>query len=919
MIGQSIAHYKVTARLGAGGMGEVYRASDTKLGRDVALKVLPEAFAKDAQRMARFQREAHVLASLNHPNIAAIYGLEEANALAGASISSPAGGPALGPAQRDSGPAEAGPYQAIALVMELVEGPTLAERIAQGAIPLEEALPIATQIAEALEYAHEKGIVHRDLKPANIKVKSDGKAKVLDFGLAKALWDDPAAVDSSASPTLSAAATRSGIILGTAAYMSPEQARGKAADRRADIWAFGVVLYEMLAGKQAYGGETASDSMASIIAREPDWSALPANVPRRMREMLRRCLTKDPRRRLQAIGDVRIELEETTSGVESSEVVVRATAGPSSARRNALTAVLIVAALAAGAALGGLFMPRPEPAIVARASVPVSGELTVTARNRLLLAISPDGSKIAYTANQRLYLRALDSLTYMEISGTEGAAAPFFSPDGKWVAFFAGGQIKKAPVAGGAPESICTCEGFDASWGANDTILIGTAFSGIDAVPAKGGTPTVVVAGKPGVISVKPRMLPDGRTITYVRGVAGSFNEWETVMRSLEKEDETVVLRGANDAAYVPTGHLLYARLSDLMAVPFDLASRKTTGNPVTVARQVDYTNAGGTSQFSFSSTGTLIYVAALGETGSNTRMLSVERSGKVAALPLEFRDFSDPRVSPDGRLIAAHLQDAQNDVWVADPARGTMSRLSFEAAEDETPAWSPDGRTVAWAATRSSVARGVFRRRADGSGQEELIWSLDRHAHVRDWAPDGKSLVLEIQDPKMGQDIWRLELGEKPSASVFLQTPFSERNSRVSPDGRWIAYASNESGTDEVYVQSFPTPGAKLQVSAGGGDQPVWSRNRKALFYRGGGSIQEVAFEAGSRLTVGKPQPLFPDRFESPQAIGGHTGYDVFPDGRFLMIQSPDAVKAAGGARFEINFVFNWFEELKRVAPAGK
>ncbi|MCL4523997.1 MAG: serine/threonine-protein kinase [Acidobacteria bacterium] len=897
MIGQNIAHYRVSAKLGAGGMGEVYRASDTKLGRDVALKVLPAAFASDTERMARFQREAQVLASLNHPNIAAIYGLEEGGAASSA------------PTTR-------------ALVMELVEGPTLAERIASGPLAIEDVLQFAKQIAEGLEYAHERGIIHRDLKPANVKVTSEGKVKILDFGLAKALAGDSVAQDASHSPTLSIAATKAGIVLGTAAYMSPEQARGKAADRRADIWSFGVVLYEMLSGKQVFGGETASDSMAAVITREPDWNALPTNVPPRIRELLRRCLTKDSRRRLQAIGDARNVIEEVLEHPEiETGIGMEAMAGPMPAApawRRALPWALVVVALAAGAGLTAMFRPAPAPNPVARVTQTLPVETALTGRNRVVLAISPDGSKVAYAANQRLYLRSLDSLTAVELPGTEAASSPFFSPDGQWVGFFAGGQTKKTQIAGGTPTTVCTKDGFDASWAPNGTILIGAAFAGILGVPAQGGAPSVLVAPEPGKIYLKPVALPDGKSFLYISGTLGGYTEWDVVMRSFQKEDNTVVLRGANHVFYSPTGHLVYARLSDLYAVGFDPGSRRVLGNAVRVVQNVDYANAAATSHFAFSNNGTLVYLAEQGAPGLKSRIVSVDRAGKVTVLPIDVRDFSDPKVSPDGRMVAAHVQDAQNDIWVADPTRGTMSRLSFDPSEDETPLWSPDGRTIMWTATRSGIARGIFRRAADGSGKEELVWTLDKHAHLRDWLPDGKAIILEVQDSKTGTDIWRLDLGEKPTATPYLQTEFNERNSRLSPDGRWMVYNSDESGKEEVYIQSFPAAGAKVQVSSKGGDQPAWARNGKSVFYRGENAIQEVSFESSPRLAVGKPRVLFPDHFESPQ-VGGHTGYDVFPDGRFLMIQSPDARLSSGAARYDFVFVFNWFEEVKRLALAGK
>ena len=894
MIGVNIAHYKVTAKLGAGGMGEVYRATDSKLGRDVALKVLPAAFAQDAQRMARFQREAQVLASLNHPNIAAIYGLEEG-----------------------VGSGEQGTVLTRALAMELVEGPTLAERIAQGALPLEETLPIAKQIAEALEYAHEKGIIHRDLKPANIKLTKDGAAKVLDFGLAKALSEDSAPQDISSSPTLSMAATKAGIILGTAAYMSPEQARGKAVDRRADIWSFGVVLYEMLAGKQLYGGETASDSMAAVITREPDWNDLPASTPRRIRELLRRCLAKDPRKRLQAIGDARIELEESGAGSEIGLPAAGSIGQRPGGINLGVAIILFILALGAGAVLQSLRTPAERPQPVARVAQPLPAELSLTSRNLLVVAISPDGSKIIHVGNNRLYVRSLDSLNLTELEGSTGGTSPFFSPDGQWIAFFAGGQTKKIQITGGAPTVICAKDGFDGSWGPDGTILIGTAFSGILSVPERGGATKVVVEPQPGFVYLKPHILPDGKSFFYVRGRSGNFDQWEGVMRSFEKDDSTVIIRGTTAMTYVPTGHLLYARLGELFVAPFDLKARRVTGTVVTVAQNVDYTNAGGTSQFALAGNGTLVYLNAIGEGGLRSRPVAVDRNGKETVLPLEVRDYSDPKISPDGRLLAVHLQDAQNDVWVADAARGTLSRISLANAEDETPIWSPDGRTVAWSATRPETPRGIFRRAADGSASEELLWTLDLHAHLRDWSPDGKTMLVEVQGARTRSDIWYLELMEKPAPKVFLQSDFNERNSRLSPDGRWVAYVSDESGRDEVYIQSFPVPGTKIQVSNNSGDQPVWSRDGKKLFFRGGGYLQEATFATLPRPAAGKPQTLFADVYESPQAVGGHTGYDVFPDGRFLMLQGYDPARSQqtrGPSRFEMIFIFNWFEELRRT-----
>ncbi|HEX3230503.1 MAG TPA: hypothetical protein VHQ95_16110, partial [Pyrinomonadaceae bacterium] len=448
---------------------------------------------------------------------------------------------------------------------------------------------------------------------------------------------------------------------------------------------------------------------------------------------------------------------------------------------------------------------------------------------------------------------------------------------------------------------------------------IGAHAAGILRVSANGGTPTVVVSPAPSLSYTHPQFLPDGKSFLFERSQPGNFDQNELVLRSLDNDNETAVLQGTNDYQYLNSGYLLYGQGGrgqhpDLSAVAFDVKARAIVGNPVTVVRNARVASSGGSSNFAVSDFGTLIYLASRQVEASGTKLAAVERSGKSSILPTEARDYSDPRLSPDGRLVAAHLQDDQNDVWVADVARGSLTRLSYDAGEDEVPAWSPDGRTVAWASTRSNLIRGIFRRRADGSGSEELVWRVDKHCHVNDWSPDGRFLVLEIVDPNTSGDLWLLDLNGTPSATVFLQTPFNERNSRISPDGHWLAYVSDESGRDEVYIQAFPQGGSKLQVSTSGADQPVWSRDGYKLFMRGSGSIQEVPFRPGAPPSIGSVASLFPDRFENPQA-GSHTGYDVFPDGRFLMIQS----QAVPGGREEIEVVVNWIEEVKRQIAPGR
>ena len=886
-VGWQISHYRVTGKLGAGGMGEVYRGLDSKLNREVAIKVLPESFAQDPERVARFQREAQVLASLNHPNIAAIYGLEESNGIR-------------------------------ALVMELVEGPTLADRIAAGRIPLDEALTIARQIADALEVAHERGVIHRDLKPANVKVTPDDKVKVLDFGLAKIASPEKCYSDLSHSPTM-LQGTQDGVILGTAAYMSPEQAKGKMVDKRSDIWAFGCLMFEMLSGKQTFRGETLTDTLASVVRGEPDWDDLPADTPPRIVSLIRRCLTKDPRQRLRDIGDARFELDRS----DGPRSIVATAIKPTVLRWRIpiVAGLVIIAGLAAGFLLNKLLGARGSqvPAVV-RLIYTIPANQIPSAQQRNRVAISPDGSKLVYAANERLYVRALDSLDSVELPGTEGAMSPFFSPDGQWVGFLGRPHLKKVPINGGAAAvPICSvADPIGVNWGPDNTILIGGVYAGILRVSANGGTPEIVVPPSPSLSYLHPQFLPDGKSFLFQRGRPGNYDSNELVMRSLDREDETVVLRSGYDYQYLKSGYLLHAQGTrnqrlDLSLVGFDATARAVVGNPVTVVRNVRDTSAGSSSNFAVSDSGTLIYLPSAAGEGSGTRLAAVDRSGKSSVLPNESRDYSDPRVSPNGRFAAVHLQGDQNDVWVADLERGALTRISYADGEDETGAWSPDGRTVMWASSRSNLMRGIFRRPADGSGREELVWRLDKHCHVRDWSPDGKTLVIEILDPNTSGDIYRLDLEGTPTATAFLQTPFNERNSRLSPDGKWLAYVSDESGRDEVYIQAFPQGGSKLQVTSSGGDQPVWPRDGYKLFVRASGSIQEVPFRSGPTPSIGAITTLFTDRYENRQA-GGHTGYDVFPDGRFLMIQS----QALPGSREEIVVVVNWIEEVKKQLAAG-
>jgi len=880
--GTQFGRYEIRSPLGIGGMGEVYRARDSRLQRDVAIKVLLDSCLRDPDRLARFEREAQVLASLNHPNIASIYGLEETN----------------------------GQTNQVGLVMELVAGPTLAERLRTGPIPFDEALPIAKQIIDALEVAHERNIIHRDLKPANVKVNEEGVVKVLDFGLAKVFVTDTSNPDLSHSPTL-LKNTEAGVILGTAAYMSPEQAKGKVVDKRSDIWAFGCVLFEMLSGKQPFAGETLTDTLASVVRGEPDWNQLPASTPVSVKRLIQRCLEKDAKRRLRDIGDARFELEQPTTN-ETQAVVVVSQKTP---RR--WTSSIVVAALVGLAALAGAFVmkwsaPGTTRQNVIRTELELPSDQLPSGDARARVVFSPDGTKLIYVAKQRLYLRPLNTLESVPITGTEGGNNPFFSPDGKWVGFWSNGQLKKVPVTGGDPIPLCTTEAIGASWGPDDTILIGAIYGGIRRVSANGGTPETLVQAKPLLSYHYPQFLPDGKSFLYDRGVPGSFSKNQLVMRSIDKDDETIVLEGTYNFTYLKPGIIVYTvgsntRSVELQAIAFDPDARKVIGSPVSVAKNVAVTTAGSGAQFALSEDGTLAYLPGNPE-GSQSRLARVQQTGQVEVLASEPKLYSDPRVSSDGRFVVAHLQGDDNDIWVASVERGTLTRISFSSGEDETPVWSPDGRMVAWSGSRSDLVRGIFRRLADGGGSEELVYSLNLHTHVRDWTPDGKALIFEMTDPKTNNDIWRLDLEGTPKAVPVVQTPFNEHNSRISHDGHWIAYSSNESGRDEIYVQAYPEGGSRLTVTTNGGDQPVWSHDSRTIFFRSNNSLNAINFVAGPQPSVSNVRTLFADRFDNPQA-GNHTGYDVFPDGRLLMLQS---LTNQAGERTRIIMVFNWLEEVK-------
>jgi len=888
--GTRLGPYEILAAIGAGGMGEVYRARDAKLGRDVALKVLPDAFARDAERMARFQREAKVLASLNHPNIASIYGLE------------------------DSGSTHA-------LVMELVEGPTLADRIRTGPIPISEALPIAKQMCEALEYAHERGIVHRDLKPANVKVTDDDAVKVLDFGLAKAIEGDAASIDISTSPTMSRMATLAGVLLGTAAYMSPEQAKGKAVDRRADIWAFGCVLYEMLTGQMAFRGESVTETLAAVIRAEPDWSQLPAATPIRVRVLLQRCLQKDPKQRLRDIGDARISLDEVLAGAPEPSAVA---ATPTSASIGRRAVVLSLGTLLLGAAIASLGTwilkpaPTPPPQPVTRAVITLPpGQQLAGLDSGPAVALSPDGTHLAYVATQsgtqQIYLRAMDSLASKPIPGTEGAIEPFFSPDGQWLGFFADGKLKKVSVSGGAALAIGKApQPRGASWSSQGMIAFApTIAQPLQQVAAAGGTPRLPAGPGEGSSGyLWPEFLPGDKAVLFAARVVDGSG---VAVQSIVTGDRRNLIPEGTQPRYALSGHLVYAQAASLMAVPFDPQRLEVTGTAVPVVEGI-LQSPTGAAQYSISSTGSLVYVSGTAQSAQG-KLVWVSRNGAVQPLAAPAHAYRYPRLSADGRQVAVTIQEQEPQIWLYNLSRDTLTRLTFEGNSNVAPSWTPDGKRIAFESNKDG-ATNIYWQLADGSGWLERLNTSEYSQVPSSWSADGQLLAFIEINPTTGYDIWVLRMGDR-RARPFLRTPFTEGAPQFSPDGRWLAYTSDESGRLEVYVQPYPGPGGKWQISTDGGTEPVWNRNGRELFYRSGDKMMAVDIATQPSFVAGKPRMLFQGQYVLNTPPSSIPFYDVSADGqRFLMLMPSEQGQAAPT---QINVVLNWFEELKRRVPTGK
>ena len=908
---QSGAHlgpYEILSAIGAGGMGEVYRARDPKLGRDVAIKVLPEAFARDAERMARFQREAKVLASLSHPNIATIYGLEDSSSTR-------------------------------ALVMELVEGPTLADRIKAGPIPVDEAVRIAKQIADALEYAHERGIIHRDLKPANVKVTNEDAVKVLDFGLAKALEGNPSSIDISTSPTISQMATQQGVLLGTAAYMSPEQAKAKSVDRRADIWAFGCVLYEMLTGQRAFTGETVTESLAAVIMKDPDWKLLPATAPMRVRVLLQRCLQKDPKERLQAIGDARIALNEVLSGAPDLAPVGRPEAPAVPLWRHALPWTVACGSLAITlAVLGWAYAHARGHTSIAepvRFNVPLPEKVVSSVSGTF--ALSPDGRQLAFFAagsggGTRIWVRALDSLEARPLPDTDSPQAPpfFWSFDSRYIAFDAGGKLKKVDVSGGPAQTLCDVSGrlvVGGSWNRDGVIIFGQAPGALMRVSANGGPPSPVTtldSSRGDLFHDFPVFLPDGRHFIYRRTSSKTGNSGVFV-GSLDvkpgEQDSKQLLATDLAAVYVPPigstqGQLMFVRDGTLVSQPFDADRLELTGEAIPIAEGIGFYRSFGF--FSASANGVLAYRGG----GAGVSQLTwFDREGKALGTVGELGAYLSVALSPDGTRAAVGrlIPQASNPgLWLLDLSRGTSTRFTFGLSYVDVGTWSPDGNRIAFDFSPSiNGVSDVYQKLASGVNDEEPLLKSNFSKLPTSWSRDGRFLLYTAEAEAGKDSVWALPLEGEKTPFVLLRTDSNNYDGQLSPDGRWIAYVSDESGHDEVYVRTFSLDsretasdaGGKWLISTNGGSQPRWRGDGKELCYLAtDGKLMAVEIATSPAFRAEVPKVLFqaPPRILDVDLV--LRPWDLTGDGKRFLFSAPAQQEST-----PFTAVLNWQAALKK------
>jgi serine/threonine-protein kinase len=909
LIGRTLGHYRIVEQIGAGGMGVVYRARDERLDRDVAVKVLPEEVAEHQDRLARFEREAKLLASLNHSNIATLHGIEEEG-------------------------------KTRFLVMELVEGQSLATVIARGALPTDEAVPVAIQIAEALEAAHEQGIIHRDLKPANVMVDSEGQVKVLDFGLAKAFDPNDSQQSPeplSESPTLTADLTRGGVLLGTAAYMSPEQARGKPVDKRADIWAFGCTLFEMLSAKRPFGGSSSTDVLAAIIKEDVDWGLLPVDNPAPLGRLLRRCLTKDPRDRLHDVADARLELQAYSRGDYPAFESTASESKRSSFSRLLPWGVAAVAVLV-GFGIGVLLRPSRtfEPGTVTNLQLGVQPAAAIASlADKKAMAISPDGSTIVYLArdedeNWRLYQRSLDDTSASPIPGGDKGYSPFFSPDGKWIGFWnrgSSGDLMKVPVAGGPAALVYDRPLGPAkhgtSWGSDGNIVFGQMRGGIQRVPGDGGAVEEVTQLADGEYAHRhPQILPDGNTLLYT--VIHSRTDWDratVIAQSLKTGQRKILVENGADARYAPTGHLVFMRLGILMAAPFDLESLQVTGGAAALVEDVRQSVNNSyyfldtyTGQYDFSENGTLVYLTGGIYPDREHSLVWVDHESREEPLGAPPGAQGAPRISPDGKRVAVwNWGFKQGNIWVFDIHRGTFSLLTPGNSFESWPVWTPDSSRITFASNRGGLDS-IYWKPADGSGPAERLSDLEDIIPAS-WSPDGRILACVKTNENSEWDIWMLSRDGDPEP--FIESPEWEGWPTFSPDGKWLAYGSGESGQYEVYVTPYPGPGPRIQISTEGGKTPTWAPDGRTLYYSSWWDEEEnvpiravdISTEGG--FSASKPRELFRGGYRDSQ---GGAGYAMSPDGkRFLMVKN-DPQPEENVTHLRV--VLNWFEELERLVP---
>ena len=935
-VGARLGPYEIAGLVGMGGMGEVYRARDPRLGRDVAIKILPSAFSADPERLHRFEQEARAAAALNHPNILAVYdiGQERLRPARGASLRD-AEGEASGGGVPASIEEVGSPY----IVSELLDGATLRERLQQAPaasraagvpapeqspLPVRKAIEYAVQICHGLAAAHEKGITHRDLKPENLFVTTDGRVKILDFGLAKLTQPEAGLAGASALPTTPAIGygqvhTEPGMVLGTVGYMAPEQVRGLHADHRSDLFAFGAILYEMLSGQRAFRGSTAMDAMTAILKEDPP--ALPTtdrHIPQPLAHIVNRCLEKEPGSRFQSTRDLAFALESlsTVSDSGAAASVVAARKSPLSNVRLAwsVAAILLVALVAAAIWAMGDATPAERESVVTRLEVvapPLSGDT-------LSFALSPDGRRLAFVVGDEIWVRTLDRLEPTVLKGLGMPSRPFFSPDGQWIGYFDGlTALKKVHATGGSPVTIGLVNGGEgrADWGPDDTIIFSTndPTSGLWRVGAAGGEPELLTTPskeQDELDHIRPQVLPGGETVLFTIATPGGTDDQIAVL-DVQTRKRKVLIRGGSDARYVPTGHLVYGVAGTLRAVGFDVARLEVAGTPVPVVEGVATVNTGEVIS-SVSENGTLVYVPA-GAQGTTRTLVWVDRQGLETPLGAPPREYVFPRLSPDGTRVALDAREPglERDIWIWDLAREKLTRVTFEATADRYPVWTPDGQRVAFASVRRGAAN-VFWQAADGTGSVEQLTESPNIQYPSAFSPDGTRLVIREDMQATGNDLSVLSLQGERKVEAVLQTTFNELNGEISPDGRWLAYQSNESGQDEIYVRPFPdvTTG-RWQITTGGGRQPLWARRGQELFFLGPtGALMSVAVETGTTFSAGNPVRLF----EGPYYRGGSNvpgrTYDVSPDGkRFLMIKVDEPPRT-------IVVVLNWTEELKRLVP---